>query len=47
MRSALLFSVLSVALLSLVGWVRNEADQPATLDLDLLPVDEELELFVG
>jgi len=47
MRSALLFSVLSVALLSLVGWVRNGAHQPAAVEHDLLPFDEELELFVG
>ena len=46
MRSALLLSVISVALLSLFSWARHEAPQSADREIELGGVDEESALFV-
>ena len=46
MRSALLLSVISIALLSLLGWARNEAPRSADRQIEPSGVDEESALFV-
>ncbi|UCF18244.1 MAG: hypothetical protein JSU87_09785 [Gemmatimonadota bacterium] len=46
MRSALLVSVLSLALLSLLGWARNEAPRPAPRQIEPVGADDEALLFV-
>jgi hypothetical protein len=47
MRSAFLLSVVSFALLGLLGWVRHETNRPTTSEYRSASVDEEAELFVG
>ena len=47
MRSALLLSVVSVALLGLFGWVRHESHRPADPQIQSNSTDDELALFVG
>ncbi len=47
MRSALLLSIISLALLSVVGWVCHESQRPATVDVEGATAEDELVLFVG
>ncbi len=46
MRSALLVSVISLALLSLLGWARNEGPRSTRRQIEPVGVDEETLLFV-
>lgn len=47
MRSAVLFSIISLALLSFVGWVRHDSQRSAMLDFDEAASEDELVLFIG
>ena len=47
MRCAVLFSIFSLALLSFVGWVRQDSQRSAMLDLDEAASDDEIVLFIG
>jgi hypothetical protein len=47
MRSALLLSIISLALLSVVGWVRHESQRPAIVGVEEAAAEDELVLFVG
>ena len=47
MRSAFLLSVVSVAILSLFGWVRHEPERTQDAQVQDVPADEEAYLFVG
>ncbi|UCC49213.1 MAG: hypothetical protein JSV41_03255 [Gemmatimonadota bacterium] len=47
MRSALLLSIISLALLSVVGWVCHESQRFAIVDVEEATAEDELVLFVG
>jgi hypothetical protein len=47
MRSAFFLSVVSIAVLSLFGWVRHEPERTRDEQVQDVPVDEEAYLFVG
>ncbi len=47
MRSAVLFSIFSLALLSFVGWVRHDSQRSAIVDHEEAVSEDELVLFIG
>jgi hypothetical protein len=47
MRSALLLSVVSAALLGILGWVRHESHRNAAPKVEAISSDDDFALFVG